>query len=739
MQEESLDTAAGKKRSLQPSSIEEVSSLSKLRPIESFRNKASASSPNFEKNSQINPNAVRAPLSDFVGKSSGGKRVKGAKNDGISQDKRNAASAEVNIPAAKRIKEVIAAKTDSSSISPLERSNVAASGSVQEESKSGSGVSQTPTGNLYNSKINQLQMLSRQRAASDRQDLSLGINSAYVASLSGQRSMATANAPIDSYLMSSRLGGISTTQSSTLPSSLSFLPQSTPHPHGLFIQGTSHPSSLPSSMTGQDVASILRLTSADGISPASLLIEPSRQMDSGGRMGGIVPCTTNSFLYRRIPSLQGGFQLQGQIPGDNLSLLSVGGSSLLRGGFFGNWLPHGAGSGTRAESDGPTSMGVHSRFVPNLSRGERNLLIPNNRGSAQFPTAVDMDQQTRKIGNSGGSPASARSPLALLPIPAIDESPVAHFNQRTHVPLATDEDQNWLSEFLCFVRLEFVEIFRANHEDVRSRNSSKKVIHGQVGIRCRFCAHLPLSARASRSSSYPSSLSRIYQSLTMMLRDHFGKCNAIPLPLKQRFLDLKGKTSQGATDSKHYWVYSAMKRGLIDSESRIWVTDRPEASIADVPPFGGANKSQPQGDDVRKNESSSPAPLVFPEDRKLVSEFLYNLMTQVQLVRMEESERTGNRKSLAIGLPGVGCRHCCQSNRKGLCRLFPVRRRTLPNKINDLYEHIRRCTLCPSEIKENLALLREQELVKEVKNAGEKEFFDLIWSRMGHGTAQAEG
>ena len=30
MQEESLDTAAGKKRSLQPSSIEEVSSLSKL-------------------------------------------------------------------------------------------------------------------------------------------------------------------------------------------------------------------------------------------------------------------------------------------------------------------------------------------------------------------------------------------------------------------------------------------------------------------------------------------------------------------------------------------------------------------------------------------------------------------------------------------------------------------------------------------------------------------------------------
>jgi hypothetical protein len=125
---------------------------------------------------------------------------------------------------------------------------------------------------------------------------------------------------------------------------------------------------------------------------------------------------------------------------------------------------------------------------------------------------------------------------------------------------------------------------------------------------------------------------------------------------------------------------------------------------------------------------------VSPEDRIIVSDFLYTLMSHAQLVHMEESERIGNRKSLPIGLPGIGCRHCCQSNRKGLCRLFPARRRTLTSKVNDLHEHIRRCTLCPFKVKEHLALLRRLEASQEEKTVGEKEFLDRIWSRMGHGT-----
>ncbi len=318
-----------------------------------------------------------------------------------------------------------------------------------------------------------------------------------------------------------------------------------------------------------------------------------------------------------------------------------------------------------------------------------------------------------------------------------------HFSDRLCVPLATDEDQNWLSEFLCFVRSDLVEIFRANEQDVRSRKSSKKVVYGQVGIRCRYCAHLPPSGRANRSSSYPFTLSRIYQSLTMMLRDHFGACTAIPAPIKECFFLLKGKTSQGATGSNNFWEYSAKKLGLVDSESGIWVDESAESIGTSV---YGAKLTVPHAivgipNASRTSSFGRVVQLVFPEDRTLVSDFLYVLMTHAQLVHMEESERIGNRKNLQVGLAGIGCRYCCQSNRKGLCRIFPARRRTLPNKVHDLYEHVRRCTLCPKESRDSLVFLKN--LDDGHKNearmmVGEKDFFDRVWARMGYDDSDAE-
>ena len=132
------------------------------------------------------------------------------------------------------------------------------------------------------------------------------------------------------------------------------------------------------------------------------------------------------------------------------------------------------------------------------------------------------------------------------------------YYSRRVLPLATSDDENWLSEFLCFVRSECVEVFKATPEDVAARMNSKKVLPGQVGIRCRFCAHLPHRERTGRSSSFPSSINRIYQSLTMMLRDHFTKCTAMPPDMRDRYLSLKANASQGATDSKRYWIDSGM-------------------------------------------------------------------------------------------------------------------------------------------------------------------------------------
>jgi hypothetical protein len=192
--------------------------------------------------------------------------------------------------------------------------------------------------------------------------------------------------------------------------------------------------------------------------------------------------------------------------------------------------------------------------------------------NSRTPSAAITVQNKKKTPRA---PKRHRSAMLakMLPLPEADGPPTLHYIRRLVVPLATEQDDNWLSEFLCFVRTDLIEVFRANEDDVLSRNRWKKVVLGQVGIRCRYCAHLPQNGKTTRSSSYPFTLSRIYQSLTMMLRDHFGNCGCIPAPIKKKFFDLKGTTSQGAMGSNKFWESSSRTIGLVDSPTGIWVAD----------------------------------------------------------------------------------------------------------------------------------------------------------------------
>jgi hypothetical protein len=137
-----------------------------------------------------------------------------------------------------------------------------------------------------------------------------------------------------------------------------------------------------------------------------------------------------------------------------------------------------------------------------------------------------------------------------------------HYSKRNILPLSTKKDKKWLSEFQCFIRSHCIEVFSASAHDVASRMNSKRVSLGQVGIRCRFCAHLPYNERSIRSSSFPSSITRLYQCATMMVRDHFANCKAMPPSVLNRYLQLKSQSNHSAHDSKTYWMRSA--RDVLD-------------------------------------------------------------------------------------------------------------------------------------------------------------------------------
>ena len=211
----------------------------------------------------------------------------------------------------------------------------------------------------------------------------------------------------------------------------------------------------------------------------------------------------------------------------------------------------------------------------------------------------------------------------------------------------------------------------------------------------------------------------------MCLRDHFEACDCIPTDIKTKYLTLKSATCQGATEAKKYWEYSAAKLGMVDTEDGIIMNDVTRAAAESIPAFGAvpceiAAPEAPEG---------GPVLLVKSEDIQVASGFLYTLVSHFQRIELLPSERKGNRKGLRLGLPGFGCRYCTKAGRFGMSRIFPARRRTLPVRIADMYDHICRCNLCPQDSKMILRKLREEE---GHDYSMEKKFLDVVWERLGH-------
>ncbi|KAL3766369.1 hypothetical protein ACHAW5_000908 [Stephanodiscus triporus] len=110
---------------------------------------------------------------------------------------------------------------------------------------------------------------------------------------------------------------------------------------------------------------------------------------------------------------------------------------------------------------------------------------------------------------------------------------------------------------------------RGRADDTGGRSTSRLERYaGTIGFRCRFCKGAPPGERAEKSAVYPRSLERIYLSNIRFQRDHIMQCNYIPPSIKEEYTRLKN--SKGVTrGKKKYWVTSAMRRGLCNSDDGI--------------------------------------------------------------------------------------------------------------------------------------------------------------------------
>lgn len=151
------------------------------------------------------------------------------------------------------------------------------------------------------------------------------------------------------------------------------------------------------------------------------------------------------------------------------------------------------------------------------------------------------------------------------------------------IPLVTPTDKNHLTKYQVCIR-ESLEFFKATAEDVATtvQGRKKKIRLGQVGIRCRFCAHLPLKRRRTGAVHYSNALKYIYQASQNIAAVHFGTrkdgryiescCPCMPANVKQ-ILETERLVREESLIGKKYWIKTCTDRGIYEHDGALWLDE----------------------------------------------------------------------------------------------------------------------------------------------------------------------
>ena len=353
--------------------------------------------------------------------------------------------------------------------------------------------------------------------------------------------------------------------------------------------------------------------------------------------------------------------------------------------------------------------------------------------------------------------------------------------------LVLPDDEDNLSPLHCFVRRHCIEAFvwkkdvedenldgvsRSNREssisevtDKRSKRvripkalikkqpkprkqpkqHKQKMKYDFVGIRCKFCTKIPFEQRSERSITYPSSVSNIYYSMETWQRRHATRCKCVPGWVKDEMEKLTQSSKVGGGGRRLYWVESAMKLGMVDTKNGIKLIEQKNMLSQPVEEISTISRQTMNTTSVMNADltpTSTSTELVLNEEKNLVTEFLYTLVSQMERCEFTEEDRSSGRskiKTNKVGFPGMQCKHC--RGKAGFGRYFPasIASLNLANSDRNMFNHLMKCRKCPLHIKERLLSLRQKKTKqkynqdRDVSNRGmRKDFFRLVWSRLHH-------
>jgi hypothetical protein len=375
---------------------------------------------------------------------------------------------------------------------------------------------------------------------------------------------------------------------------------------------------------------------------------------------------------------------------------------------------------------------------PSLSMPK--LLTPSSEERALVPPKSPIETQNsgdKSEGTPGSefriyrnSSMSSEGTLGNSVITDDVTMPKESFNG--HISLALPEDKMSLSPLRCFLRQQ-VCAFTATEQDIAVRTPTTfSVSIGQVGIGCIHCMHQPAKMRLNRAACFPFSIARIYQAVADIQRFHLSECRDVPKDIKETFLQLQSQSSKGSKGlaTRQYWVTAAKKIGLADTPKGIRFIRDP--AIPEQKPVSLDILAQ-----VASHVTTVYRPLVLPEDKPYIAEFLYVVMEQLQPCRFTEADRN-KRRIKDVGCIGVECKHC--AGQVDSRKFFWSSVNAVESNFVSVHTHMMECRMVPPDLKEGLAELKKlrKEQTAALKTGSQKNFFGRVWKRLHEGEEEQQ-
>ena len=395
--------------------------------------------------------------------------------------------------------------------------------------------------------------------------------------------------------------------------------------------------------------------------------------------------------------------------------------------------------------DGPTGVRIADSKIPTppmsltthspSSTGGKNKSLTSSQASSKSKGRPSSKADKDGVDSGKGTDASGKdfriqqtssmsSEGTSTQGQVADDSDVPSELFTGQIALSVPEDKMSLSPLRCFLR-EQVCAFSATEEDIAVRTPTTFAVSvGQVGIGCIHCLGQPAKSRLNRAVCFPFSIGRIYQSVADIQRFHLSECKMVPKDVRDKFLELQSQSSKGSKGlaTRQYWVDSAKTIGLVDTSKGIRFCRDPSVPEKKAVSLDILAKVASKVTTVNK-------PLVLPEDKPHIAEFLYVVMGQLQPCRFTEADRN-KRRLKDVGCIGVECKHC--AGQVDGRKFFWSSVNAVESNFVSVHTHMMECRCVPIEIKEKLADLKKlrKEQTAALKTGSQKAFFARVWKRL---------